>query len=143
MPVSIEITRTKRVLHRIDDELAICMIESGLARQWTPPAKPQPEPRWALRTAEIDQRVVGLTLTAGREVFNVGGPADQILAACERALAGRKLPLPSPELIAQYAQLTGTPLDPDVVQEQRRLRQQRDEEAAREQNKLSIPEVAR
>ena len=105
MPIAIEILKTGRVLHGVSDELAICMIEIGAAKQWTPPPKPQPTPEWRIHTSDYDRCVIGLVLKTPREDIIVSGSAEGMLQRCEAALAGRKLPLPSPELIAHYARV--------------------------------------
>ncbi len=139
------IKKTQRVVFRMDDATALCLLNAFPQdfERYEPKPKPQQPPEWRLRTSDIDQRVIGLTITIGAEVINIAGAAETMLERCARALAGRTAPLPSAELIAAYGAATGTPLDPEVVQELRLQRQLRDEQAMREQNKLSIPEVMR
>ena len=119
-------TNSNRIFYRLDDGICHLLLTafpesfkqvntlapardlSGINGNVAVP-KPKGEPQWSLASAYMDpQRIVGLRiLLPSGEQLTVDGPANQIKARAEKILAGRKAPLPSDELIAQYAAATG------------------------------------
>jgi hypothetical protein len=88
------------------DDAVAAMLLSAFPEQFerhVPKPKPAEPPQWRLRTSlEDSSRVVGIQITIIGETIMVGGPPDGVLDRCGRALAGRKAPLPPPELISAY-----------------------------------------
>ncbi|MBZ5568999.1 MAG: hypothetical protein LAN64_14250 [Acidobacteriia bacterium] len=95
----------KRNLFHVDaDALVLALIEifpENFARYERPP-KPEPVPQWRLHSNQYGE-TMGLAIELGSETIVVGGDPKGLVDRCQRALAGRKAPLPSDDLVAVYA----------------------------------------
>jgi hypothetical protein len=95
----------KRNLFHVDaDALVLALIEifpEHFARYERPP-KPEPVPAWRIWANQYGE-VQGLAITIGSEDIVVPGSPKGMVDRCQRALAGRKAPLPSDDLVALYA----------------------------------------
>jgi hypothetical protein len=104
-------------------------------------AVPRKASSWGFATSRVSGQVIGLAIRLpGGEELAVTGPAHDILARCQHALAGRKVELPSDELIRQYAAIT-QPVDTDVIMEKVRMQRLRLEEQQQDQNRQTLPAV--
>lgn len=92
-----------RTYWRLDDGIATLLLDTfpDKFKRYEKPPKPAPVPAWSLYRG--DYGVCGLCVNIGSETLIVSGPANGIVDRCQRALAGRKAPLPSDDLVKEYA----------------------------------------
>lgn len=100
----ITVTRTGKTLYHIDNELAHCLLEAfpEQFKRYERPPKPEPVPAWRIWANQYGE-VQGLAITLGSEDIVVPGSPKGMVDRCQRALAGRKAPLPSDDLVELYA----------------------------------------
>lgn len=98
----ITFTRTGKTFYQVDSAVAAMFVEAGLAERYVAPPKPVVAPQWRLYANSFGE-IKGIAIEIGAETIIVAGSPSQIAGKAQRALAGRKAPLPTEALIAAYA----------------------------------------